>query len=676
MKQLTPKSDFPNNKFAKHGLAIALIILLLAFAMGSGLQLIQSRWHLPFLTLFQASNDLSLNDMAVQLSLLPTMLVAMLAGGILGSSSVLLQQLVKNILASDTTLAVGSGAQMALLIVTLFLPSFGLYGSFWVAFIGAMLSMGLVFVLSAPSRMNPVVLVLSGLVVNILISSMASVLLVFNPEMALGVMVWGSGSLTQASWDTTLDLAVATAVGAVCLIPLYKPLMLMSLDDRQAQSLGVPVKWVRLALTILVAMLTALVVSHLGSLSFIGLAAATLTNGLKVRHLATRLVLSFILGGLLLWLASNIAMLFEGSLPIAIPAGALTGILGAPLIIWLTLRQRKSAVEAVIPVISADKKPISLPLLSLVMFACLAIALFISQKLIDGTQVGWAMSLLADWQLIQTYRLPRTLSAAVTGVLLATAGVLLQTLTRNPMASPEVLGISSGAALGVILAFILLPLFGVAVVSQAYLGVAGIIGALAVLMLILWMARKIDSGYLLLVGVAITALMEGILSLIKLSGDPRLQAILNWLSGTTYSANPATAWWLLLVALAVLAVSMLMIKPLELIGLGHTVAKGRGLATQRFEIGVLMLIAVASTAATLAVGPLSFIGLMIPHLAIAMGAVGLPKQLPVAAILGASMMIIADWLGRYAIFPYEIPAGTLAAIVGGGYFIYLMRKMR
>ena len=105
---------------------------LFALAIATSGYLINSRWQLPVWALFQASANLSLNDMAIQLSLLPTMLVAILAGGILGSSSILLQQLVKNTLASDTTLAVGSGAQMALLIVTLFLPSFGLYGSFWV----------------------------------------------------------------------------------------------------------------------------------------------------------------------------------------------------------------------------------------------------------------------------------------------------------------------------------------------------------------------------------------------------------------------------------------------------------------------------------------------------------------------------------------------------------------
>lgn len=381
----------PNAHFLKNWLSVSFICLLLAFALVSSIELIDSRWQRPLTALLQASSHLPLKDMAIQLSLIPTMLVAILAGGILGSSSILLQQLVKNNLAADTTLAVGSGAQMALLIVALFFPNLGLYGSAWVAFIGAILSMGLVFMLSTPSRMNPVVLVLSGLVVNILISAIASVLLLFNPEMALGVMVWGSGSLTQASWETTIDLAKATLVAVVCLIPLYKPLMLMSLDDRQAQTLGVPVKWVRLALTILVAMMTGLVVSHLGSLSFIGLAAATLTNGLKIRHLSARLLISFIVGGLLLWLASNIAMLFEGTLPNAIPAGTLTGILGAPLIIWLTLRQRKSAIEAVIPVILVDKKPISLALLGGGLLVCFLIALFFSQKLVNGNQVQWAI---------------------------------------------------------------------------------------------------------------------------------------------------------------------------------------------------------------------------------------------------------------------------------------------
>ena len=91
-------------------------------------------------------------------------------------------------------------------------------------------------------------------------------------------------------------------------------------------------------------------------------------------------------------------------------------------------------------------------------------------------------------------------------------------------------------------------------------------------------------------------------------------------------------------------------------------------------MAVLLVIAGLSTATTLAVGPLSFVGLMIPHLATYFGAVNLNKQLPISMLFGAILMVMADWLGRYVIFPYEIPAGTIAAIIGGVYFMWLMRK--
>src|SRR5690606_3848673 len=159
---------------------------------------------------------------------------------------------------------------------------------------------------------------------------------------------------------------------------------------------------------------------------------------------------------------------------------------------------------------------------------CIALVLLIVGILVfTRTANGWQLN--AVWDLIVDFRLPRTLSAAATGIMLATAGVLLQTLTRNPMASPEVLDISSGSAIGVILAFVFLPSFGYAGIM-----LSGLLGAAIVLSLILWLARRVNSAYLLLVGVAIAALMGGLLSLVKLSGDQRLQAVLSWLSGSTY----------------------------------------------------------------------------------------------------------------------------------------------
>ena len=255
--------------------------------------------------------------------------------------------------------------------------------------------------------------------------------------------------------------------------------------------------------------------------------------------------------------------------------------------------------------------------------------------------------------------------------MLATAGVLLQTLTRNPMASPEVLGISSGSAIGVILAFVFLPSFGYAGIM-----LSGLLAAAIVLSLILWLARRVNSAYLLLVGVAIAALMGGLLSLVKLSGDQRLQAVLSWLSGSTYLASPETAWLLVISALLLFLLSFMVIKPLEILSLGSGIARELGVSLRLFQSLILILVAALSTISTLAVGPLSFVGLMIPHLATTLGAVQLKRQLQLAAILGAGLMVLADWLGRYVIFPYEIPAGTIAAIIGGAYFLYLMRRIK
>ncbi|MEN6670066.1 Fe(3+)-hydroxamate ABC transporter permease FhuB [Psychrobacter sp. B38] len=641
-----------------------MVALLIVMAVASSYAVINQLWTLPFIELFTPSFDLPLSDMSIQLQIVPTMLVASTAGGLLGLVSVLLQQLVKNTLASDTTLAVGSGANMALLLVTLFFPSFDLGGNFWVAFIGALSSMAIVFILAAPSRMNPLVLVLGGLVTNILLGAIAALLMIYYAEDTLNVMVWAAGSLTQNNWQVSSALIIASVLAFISLIPLLKPLEIMSLDDRQAKSLGVPVNLIRGLVIGLVAILTALVVSRVGPIGFIGLGAATLVNVFSVRRIGYRLLLGYGFGAFLLWITSNVTTILQHYLTLNIPADAMTALLGAPLVIWLIITQSRQHADEITPTLVSERRDPHL-----LGWSIAFILLVIGILVFTSTANGWQLN--AVWDLIVEFRLPRTLSAAATGVLLATAGVLLQTLTRNPMASPEVLGISSGSAIGVILAFVFLPSFG-------YPGIvlSGLLGAAVVLSLILWLARRVNPAYLLLVGIAIAALMGGLLSLVKISGDPRLQAVLSWLSGSTYLASPETAWLLVIFAVVLFLCSFMVIKPLEILSLGSGIARELGVSLKLFQSLILILVAALSTISTLAVGPLSFVGLMIPHLATTLGAVQLKRQLQLAAILGAALMVLADWLGRYIIFPYEIPAGTIAAIIGGAYFLYLMRRIK
>ena len=428
--------------------------------------------------------------------------------------------------------------------------------------------------------------------------------------------------------------------------------------------MGVPINLIRGLVVGLVALLTALVVSRVGPIGFIGLGAATLVNVFSVRRIGYRLLLGYGFGALLLWITSNATTLLQHSLNLNIPADAMTAILGAPLVIWLIVSQSRQHTDEVIPTLVSERRDIHL-----MGWGIALILLIVGVLIFTATSNGWQLSTLRH--LIVDFRLPRTLSAAATGIMLATAGVLLQTLTRNPMASPEVLGISSGSAIGVVLAFVFLPSFG-------YTGIilSGLLGAFIVLSLILWLARRINPAYLLLVGVAIAALMGGLLSLVKISGDQRLQAVLSWLSGSTYLASPETAWILVGLAFILFLLSFIVIKPLEILSLGSGIARELGVSLRLYQSLVLILVALLSTISTLAVGPLSFVGLMIPHLASTLGAVKLKRQIQLSAILGAGLMVIADWIGRYLIFPYEIPAGTIAAIIGGAYFLYLMRRIK
>lgn len=608
---------------------------------------------------------LPINQAAVKAALLPEMTTSFLAGGLLAIASSGLQHIVRNNLASDSTLAVSSGAQLALMIAVIFFPAAELFSSFWIALLGSLAAIVLVLFIAKASKLNPLTLILGGLIVNILFGAIASLLTLFYFDFLFGVMVWGSGSLLQDGWATSITLAITVVVAFFIFVLLSRPLTILSLDDEQARRLGAPVNLLRYLVIFVCAAITALVVSKIGAIGFIGFAGASLAHFAKIRHLLLRLLIAFLAGGFLLFFTNNLIGIVSRIYDTLLPVGAFTATLGAPLLIFLVLRQRKAQFEASNTAYFPVKRLNSwkLPILLL----CAGVILFCLLQIIAPTMNGWAISI--DENLMSSYRLPRSLSAIATGAMLAVSGSLLQILTRNPMASPEVLGVSSGATIAAILSFLLFPTLS----SIGFL-LFGVLGSLTVLALIMWLSRKLQPSALMITGVAIGALVSGLMAIIQLSGSPRLTAVISWLSGSTYYANPNTVWILLSVAILLISATLLFIKPLRLISLGETVSYHLGLEVKKVQMIVLLLIALMSAASTLAVGPMSFIGLMTPHLAKNLGAITPEKQIPISALLGAMLMLIADWLGRYLIFPYEIGAGIIASILGGIYFLLLLKQ--
>lgn len=644
-----------------------LAVLLLLLCALTAWWILKLEWTLPWLRIFDCPDTLPLDALMVQNNTLPRMAMALLAGGSTAAVTMLMQQLMRNPLASDGTLAVSSGAQTALVAATVFAPSFLSYGTSAVAFSGAAVALGAVLWLSSRRGLQPLTVVLAGLVVSLYLGSLTGIVMLFFSEETRGVMQWGSGSLVQDSWRDTLGLLWRVAATALFTAFLIKPLTIMSLGDTQAEAVGIPVKKIRLLSLAAAAFLGASVVGFVGMMGFAGLAAATLVRQTGVRTLPMRLICSFIIGALLLMLTDNSLMLLKHYRGIDLPAGAVTALIGAPLLLWLMMKtpSRPSFQTASDTAPAALHTSRLLRLLPLIAIAAAVLALTVGRY--DET-----LRLTIDPEYF-VFRCPRVMLAAATGTMLALTGVMLQRLTQNLMAGPELLGISSGTAFG---AMACVMLFGITS-GSGWFWLVGVISALASLGLLMLFNRKngLTPEKVLLTGMAIAALADAAIRIWTASGDYRVQQLLVWMSGSTYQATPESALIVSLLA----AASLLLILPLQrwlgLLSLNADVAQSTGVNVSLARMVLIASSAALTAAATLLIGPLSFVGLLAPHLARMLGARLPGQQLAAAALIGASVMMTADWLGRQVMFPYEVPAGMMATLIGGAYFMMMMRKL-
>ncbi|MFQ2771752.1 Fe(3+)-hydroxamate ABC transporter permease FhuB [Aeromonas caviae] len=607
----------------------------------------------------------------VHFSWLPRLAICLLAGAALGLAGTLMQQVLRNPLASPTTLGVASGAQLALMMVTLLAPSWLLIGREWIAMAGGSLAMGLVFALAWRRQLNPVVIVFAGLVINLYLAAISMGLLLFFQEELKGLLVWGSGSLAQNSWSGVGYLLPRLLLAAMLATVLVRPLAVLELDDASARSLGVSLKHLRLAGLGLAVFITACVVSVVGLIGFIGLAAPAMVRLLGVRKLTQRLLWAPILGALLLAATDLLLQTLSRFWPVLIPTGAMTALLGAPLLLWLIPRLgiKQSAPKANSS-LQLARHPAPTRLVGLMV---LGLAAAVIASLLFGQGMGgWGWPSWLRWQAQLEWRLPRTLAAGAAGVLLALAGTLLQRVSNNPMASPELLGVSGGTFMGVIAAALLLPALPL---PMMLLG--GLVGAFACLLLLVLINRR--NGFqperILLSGIAITALFEPLQAIALANGDLRVQQLLSWMSGSTYYVTQPVALALVVLALLMLAACLLVSRWLDLMPMGPAVATALGIHLGRAQLTILLLVAVLTASATMVIGPLSFAGLLAPHLARLMGLVRARWHLLGAAGCGALLMVSADWIGQQILFPQEVPVGLVSTLLGGAYFMWCLRRL-
>ena len=654
----------------RHRYLLSVTFLLILSLAALGLTWRNMQALLPselWLNALRFPNPDEMNQMLFHYSLLPRVVIALLVGAGLGLVGVLFQQVLRNPLAEPTTLGVASGAQLGITVATLWALPIALQP--YVALIGAVLVGLVVFGVAWGRRLSPVTLILAGLVLSLYCGAVNQLLAIFNYDQLQNMFLWSTGSLNQQDWGSVQSLWPRLLGGFILTLLLLRPLTLMGLDDGVARNLGLALSLTRLAILSLAIILSAQLVSAVGIVGFIGLFAPLLAKMLGARRLLPRLFLAPLIGAIILWLSDQV-VIWLASFWREISTGTITALLGAPILLWLLPRLRTYSMP---PMTLGDNVPaerqarytwITLGLILFVITAVIALSLGRNEQ-----GLSWIRISLFDE--IMPWRWPRVLAAMTAGIMLAVAGCLIQRLTGNSMASPEVLGISSGAAFGVVLMLFFVPgnAFG-------WMLPAGSLGAAVTLLIIIISAGRggFSPQRMLLAGIALSTAFMMLLMLMMASGDPRMSSILTWISGSTYNVSGTQALQTLGIMVALLVMIPFCRRWLVILPLGRATASAVGMAVTPSQLLVLLLAATLTAAATLIIGPLSFVGLMAPHIASMLGFRRAMPQMVISGIIGGILMMTADWCGRMMMFPNQVPAGLLATFIGAPYFIYLLRK--
>ncbi len=282
-------------------------------------------------------------------------------------------------------------------------------------------------------------------------------------------------------------------------------------------------------------------------------------------------------------------------------------------------------------------------------------------------------------------RLPQALTAVVAGAGLAVSGLQMQTVFRNPLAGPSVLGISNGSALGV--AFVVLlsgRLGGVALSRLGYLGdaamsVAAIAGALAVLLLILWVSQKVRGNVtLLIIGVMVGYLANAIIGVLKfLSPEEDVKAFVVWGLGSFSRVSGDEMLLFVCLMCVLLPLAFLLVKPMNLLILGDHYASNLGLNVRRARRLVIVSSGVLVAIVTAYCGPIMFIGLAVPHLARALFRTSDHRLLmPATALCGSSLALLCSLIARMPGFEGALPVNSVTALVGAPVIAMVLFRRR
>ncbi|MGI0021077.1 MAG: iron ABC transporter permease, partial [Nitrososphaera sp.] len=539
--------------------------------------------------------------------------------------------------------------------------------------------------IAAGVQITPVRLALAGIAVGMVFAALTSAMFIFFTEQTRGVLFWGAGSLIQNDWkNASFSWPLIAGAGVFALI-MGRKMDVLLLGDDVAQSLGISVQKTRLSATFIAVFLTAVSVSIVGPIGFVGLVAPHLVRLMGITKQRPLMITSAVWGGIIIVGADIVARLLAGGIS-ELPAGTITAVIGAPFLIWLARRATMSeGARAPSRDVTLRIVPRGNATYAIILAACI---ILLGSSVVIGIIFGSTQFTLGELvdtftgngtaftdKVIYDLRMPRIFVAALAGASLAVSGLFLQGIVRNALAAPDIIGITAGAALMAVTFLILIPDSPFGSIQLAAL--VGAFVAFAVVYLASWQkSGGISPTRLALVGISISAFASSIINVVIIKADIFAASALIWLAGSTHARgwdelSQLVAWPLILIPLA-----WVLARKLDIMALGDDLSKALGISLERTRL-VLLVIGVASTAAAVSVvGTLGFVGLVAPHMARILVGNYHRKLVPLAAVMGAILVVVADTVGRIVLAPSEVPSGIVTALLGTPYFLWLLWRSK
>lgn len=275
--------------------------------------------------------------------------------------------------------------------------------------------------------------------------------------------------------------------------------------------------------------------------------------------------------------------------------------------------------------------------------------------------------------IIKTSRVPRTLNALLVGGALGVAGLLTQGLTRNKLASPSILGINSGAVFALVIAMTYIP--QISTIGLSWIAFFGALLASALVFILSGgLFNDVRPMDLTLGGTALSALLFSLTQGILYKNDVALEQVVYWMTGSVEGKKIELILQFAPIILIAISSTLLIGKKLNVFSLGEEVARSLGMKTLYLKIVIIAMVAVLSGVSVALAGPVAFIGLVTPHIVHKFMGTDYRCLIPFSVLTGSAILLLADIMSRFIIYPKEVPVGALTALIGGPFFIYIAKR--